>query len=158
MAAILYECRLGCLENKVPKETQDYIAALHLMFSSFKTTMYAGAIPKWLRPIIPKPWEEFCLSWDGLFRFSECFITGELHVHVTSQKLYKNENANRCTVVEIGKQNMATRLLLHTECTFVVLNFFSQNSSVIKLSISLVLVEIHKSPTNWHCPPHDSVQ
>ena len=71
VAAILYECRLGCLENHIPQETQDYISALHLMFSSFKTTMYAGAIPKWLRPIIPKPWEEFCLSWDGLFKFSK---------------------------------------------------------------------------------------
>nr|XP_015808909.2 cytochrome P450 27C1 [Nothobranchius furzeri] len=70
VAAILYECRLGCLENNVPQKTQDYIAALNLMFSSFKTTMYAGAIPKWLRPIIPKPWEEFCASWDGLFKFS----------------------------------------------------------------------------------------
>uniref|UniRef100_A0A1A7YAN5 Cytochrome P450, family 27, subfamily C, polypeptide 1 n=1 Tax=Iconisemion striatum TaxID=60296 RepID=A0A1A7YAN5_9TELE len=70
VAAILYECRLGCLENNVPQKTQDYIAALNLMFSSFKTTMYAGAIPKWLRPIIPKPWEEFCDSWDGLFKFS----------------------------------------------------------------------------------------
>ncbi|XP_074523393.1 cytochrome P450 27C1 [Halichoeres trimaculatus] len=70
VAAILYECRLGCLEDQIPKDTQDYISALHLMFSSFKTTMYAGAIPKWLRPIIPKPWEEFCHSWDGLFKFS----------------------------------------------------------------------------------------
>ncbi|KAM4596673.1 cytochrome P450 27C1 [Fundulus diaphanus] len=78
MAAILYECRLGCLENNVPKETQDYISALHLMFSSFKTTMYAGAIPKWLRTIIPKPWEEFCLSWDGLFRFSMIHVDKRL--------------------------------------------------------------------------------
>ncbi|XP_059209265.1 cytochrome P450 27C1 isoform X1 [Centropristis striata] len=70
VAAILYESRLGCLENEIPQETQEYISALHLMFSSFKTTMYAGAIPKWLRPVIPKPWEEFCLSWDGLFKFS----------------------------------------------------------------------------------------
>uniref|UniRef100_UPI0037E986BD cytochrome P450 27C1 n=1 Tax=Semicossyphus pulcher TaxID=241346 RepID=UPI0037E986BD len=70
VAAILYECRLGCLEDKIPEDTQDYISALHLMFSSFKTTMYAGAIPKWLRPVIPKPWEEFCHSWDGLFKFS----------------------------------------------------------------------------------------
>lgn len=76
MAAILYECRLGCLENQIPQETQDYISALHLMFSSFKTTMYAGAIPKWLRPVIPKPWEEFCLSWDGLFKFSKSFQLG----------------------------------------------------------------------------------
>ncbi|XP_011608385.1 cytochrome P450 27C1 [Takifugu rubripes] len=70
IAAILYECRLGCLSQKIPQETEDYIDALHLMFSSFKTTMYAGAIPKWLRPVFPKPWEEFCDSWDGLFRFS----------------------------------------------------------------------------------------
>lgn len=73
-AAILYECRLGCLEKQIPQETQDYISALNLMFSSFKTTMYAGAIPKWLRPVIPKPWEEFCKSWDGLFRFSMWFL------------------------------------------------------------------------------------
>lgn len=78
VAAILYECRLGCLENEIPTETQDYINALHLMFSSFKTTMYAGAIPKWLRPIIPKPWEEFCLSWDGLFKFSHIHINKRL--------------------------------------------------------------------------------
>lgn len=71
IAAILYECRLGCLEEEIPQETEDYIDALHLMFSSFKTTMYAGAIPKWLRPVFPKPWKEFCDSWDGLFRFSE---------------------------------------------------------------------------------------
>lgn len=78
MATILYECRLGCLENKIPQETQDYISALHLMFSSFKTTMYAGAIPKWLRPVIPKPWEEFCLSWDGLFKFSMWFAASQI--------------------------------------------------------------------------------
>ncbi|CAG5857956.1 unnamed protein product [Menidia menidia] len=70
VAAILYECRLGCLEENIPQKTKEYISALNLMFSSFKMTMYAGAIPKWLRPVIPKPWEEFCLSWDGLFKFS----------------------------------------------------------------------------------------
>ncbi|XP_077568825.1 cytochrome P450 27C1 isoform X1 [Stigmatopora nigra] len=78
IAAILYEGRLGCLENDIPQETQNYISALHLMFSSFKTTMYAGAIPKWLRPIIPKPWEEFCCSWDGLFKFSVIHIDKRL--------------------------------------------------------------------------------
>ncbi|KTF80116.1 hypothetical protein cypCar_00041703 [Cyprinus carpio] len=78
VATILYETRLGCLENEIPKMSQEYIAALHLMFSSFKTTMYAGAIPKWLRPIIPKPWEEFCSSWDGLFKFSQIHVDKRL--------------------------------------------------------------------------------
>ncbi|XP_053721852.1 cytochrome P450 27C1 [Synchiropus splendidus] len=79
VATILYESRLGCLENEIPPETQNYISALHLMFSSFKTTMYAGAIPKWLRPVIPKPWEEFCQSWDGLFKFSTIHIDKRLN-------------------------------------------------------------------------------
>ncbi|KAL2087867.1 hypothetical protein ACEWY4_016695 [Coilia grayii] len=78
IATILYEVRLGCLEDQIPKTSQEYIEALHLMFSSFKTTMYAGAIPKWLRPIIPKPWEEFCSSWDGLFGFSQMHIDHKL--------------------------------------------------------------------------------
>ncbi|RMC18684.1 hypothetical protein DUI87_04580 [Hirundo rustica rustica] len=41
VATILYECRLGCLENNIPQQTVEYIEALELMFSMFKTTMYA---------------------------------------------------------------------------------------------------------------------
>uniref|UniRef100_W5KC42 Cytochrome P450, family 27, subfamily C, polypeptide 1 n=1 Tax=Astyanax mexicanus TaxID=7994 RepID=W5KC42_ASTMX len=78
VASILYETRLGCLEDEIPKMSQEYIGALHLMFSSFKTTMYAGAIPKWMRPVLPKPWEEFCSSWDGLFRFSQIHVDKRL--------------------------------------------------------------------------------
>ncbi|KAM9304821.1 cytochrome P450 27C1 [Gastrophryne carolinensis] len=78
VATVLYECRLGCLENEVPKQSLEYMEALELMFSMFKTTMYAGAIPKWLRPFIPKPWEEFCRSWDGLFRFSQIHVDAKL--------------------------------------------------------------------------------
>ncbi|XP_034733576.1 cytochrome P450 27C1-like [Etheostoma cragini] len=34
--------------------------------------------PRWLRPVIPKPWEEFCLSWDGLFKFSSIHVDKRL--------------------------------------------------------------------------------
>ncbi|XP_053926174.1 cytochrome P450 27C1 isoform X1 [Cuculus canorus] len=78
VATVLYECRLGCLENNIPQQTVEYIEALELMFSMFKTTMYAGAIPKWLRPLIPKPWREFCRSWDGLFKFSQIHVDNKL--------------------------------------------------------------------------------
>ncbi|XP_045414782.1 cytochrome P450 27C1 [Lemur catta] len=78
VATILYERRLGCLENSVPQPTVEYIEALELMFSMFKTSMYAGAIPRWLRPFIPKPWREFCRSWDGLFKFSQIHVDNKL--------------------------------------------------------------------------------
>uniref|UniRef100_A0A8D0C006 Cytochrome P450 family 27 subfamily C member 1 n=1 Tax=Salvator merianae TaxID=96440 RepID=A0A8D0C006_SALMN len=79
VATVLYECRLGCLENRIPQSTAEYIEALELMFSSFKTTMYAGAIPKWLRPVFPKPWREFCRSWDGLFKFSQIHVDNRVN-------------------------------------------------------------------------------
>ncbi|XP_006258949.1 cytochrome P450 27C1 isoform X1 [Alligator mississippiensis] len=78
VATILYECRLGCLENSVPEKTVEYIEALALMFSVFKTAMYSGVIPKWLRPLIPKPWNVFCRSWDGLFKFSQIHVDNKL--------------------------------------------------------------------------------
>nr|XP_058907832.1 cytochrome P450 27C1 isoform X2 [Kogia breviceps] len=78
VATILFESRLGCLENNVPQATMDYIEALGLMFCTFKTSMYAGAIPRWLRPLIPKPWRVFCRSWDGLFKFSQIHVDNKL--------------------------------------------------------------------------------
>ncbi|XP_040827141.1 cytochrome P450 27C1 [Ochotona curzoniae] len=78
VATILFESRLGCLESQVPQTTVEYIQALELMFSMFKTSMYAGAIPRWLRPLVPKPWQEFCRSWDGLFKFSQIHVDRKL--------------------------------------------------------------------------------
>ncbi|XP_078727156.1 LOW QUALITY PROTEIN: cytochrome P450 27C1-like [Lampetra fluviatilis] len=86
MASVLFERRLGCLAPEVPADTRDYIAALQLMFSMFKTTMYAGAIPRWLRPVLPGPWEDFCRSWDGLFRFSE------MHVDARARELEEEQS------------------------------------------------------------------
>uniref|UniRef100_A0AAZ3QHV8 Cytochrome P450 27C1 n=1 Tax=Oncorhynchus tshawytscha TaxID=74940 RepID=A0AAZ3QHV8_ONCTS len=78
MAAILYEDRLGCLENEIPQKSQDYIAALHLMFSSFKMTMYAGAIPKWLRTVT-----SFTLSWACYLLARHPEVQQEIYEEVT---------------------------------------------------------------------------
>ncbi|CAI9155737.1 unnamed protein product [Rangifer tarandus platyrhynchus] len=78
VATILYESRLGCLENSIPQATVEYIEALALMFCTFKTSMYAGALPRRLRLLIPKPWQDFCRSWDGLFEFSQIHVDNKL--------------------------------------------------------------------------------
>ncbi|OWJ99963.1 hypothetical protein Celaphus_00015655 [Cervus elaphus hippelaphus] len=78
VATILYESRLGCLENSIPQATVDYIEALALMFCTFKTSMYAGALPRRLRLLVPKPWQDFCRSWDGLFEFSQIHVDNKL--------------------------------------------------------------------------------
>lgn len=106
VATILFEARLGCLENEIRQETKEYMEALELMFSMFKTTMYAGAIPKWLRPFIPRPWDEFCRSWDGLFRFSE--------VHVNRKVAQMKQQSERGEEVHGG---LLAHLLVSQEMT-----------------------------------------
>ncbi|KAJ8389793.1 hypothetical protein AAFF_G00114990 [Aldrovandia affinis] len=106
VSVIMYEQRLGCLEERIPQQSLEYIAALHLMFSSFKTSMYAGAIPVWLRPFIPKPWREFCHSWDGLFKFSQIHVDRKL-----------SEIRARLAAGEEVKGGMLTYLLVTKEMT-----------------------------------------
>ncbi|KAM8933776.1 cytochrome P450 27C1 [Pelodytes ibericus] len=142
VATILYESRLGCLDNDVPKHTLEYIEALELMFSMFKTTMYAGAIPKWLRPFIPKPWREFCRSWDGLFRFSQIQVDNRLRKIESSLDAGEEVQGGLLTSLLISKElsleelyaNMTEMLLAGVDTTSFTLSWatylLAQNPTV----------------------------
>uniref|UniRef100_A0A8B9GBU9 Cytochrome P450 27C1 n=1 Tax=Amazona collaria TaxID=241587 RepID=A0A8B9GBU9_9PSIT len=131
VATILYECRLGCLENNVPQQTVEYIEALELMFSMFKTTMYAGAIPKWLRPLIPKPWREFCRSWDGLFKFSQIHVDNKLKAIQSQLDRGEEVNGGLLTHLLVSKEltleeiyaNMTEMLLAGVDTTSFTLSW-----------------------------------
>ncbi|XP_074684357.1 cytochrome P450 27C1 isoform X3 [Strix aluco] len=131
VATILYECRLGCLENNVPQQTVEYIEALELMFSMFKTTMYAGAIPKWLRPLIPKPWREFCRSWDGLFKFSQIHVDNKLKTIQSQLDQGEEVNGGLLTYLLVSKEltleeiyaNMTEMLLAGVDTTSFTLSW-----------------------------------
>ncbi|XP_075367890.1 cytochrome P450 27C1 isoform X2 [Mycteria americana] len=131
VATILYECRLGCLENNVPQQTVEYIEALELMFSMFKTTMYAGAIPKWLRPLIPKPWREFCRSWDGLFKFSQIHVDNKLKAIQSQLDQGEVVNGGLLTYLLVSKEltleeiyaNMTEMLLAGVDTTSFTLSW-----------------------------------
>ncbi|KAM6258767.1 cytochrome P450 27C1 isoform 2-T2 [Spheniscus humboldti] len=131
VATILYERRLGCLENNIPQQTVEYIEALELMFSMFKTTMYAGAIPKWLRPLIPKPWREFCRSWDGLFKFSQIHVDNKLKAIQSQLDQGEVVNGGLLTYLLVSKEltleeiyaNMTEMLLAGVDTTSFTLSW-----------------------------------
>uniref|UniRef100_A0A8C6X9L8 Cytochrome P450 family 27 subfamily B member 1 n=1 Tax=Naja naja TaxID=35670 RepID=A0A8C6X9L8_NAJNA len=75
ISSVLFESRIGCLEPKVPEETEKFISSINTMFIMTLLTM---AMPKFLHQIFPKPWQKFCESWDYMFEFvSERIIQGE---------------------------------------------------------------------------------
>ncbi|XP_048455432.1 sterol 26-hydroxylase, mitochondrial-like [Rhincodon typus] len=66
IAAILLEIRLGCLQEKVPEETQKFINSVRTMFRALG---YSELFPKWTRNWLPF-WKQYLQAWDNMFDFA----------------------------------------------------------------------------------------
>ncbi|XP_076119823.1 sterol 26-hydroxylase, mitochondrial [Alosa pseudoharengus] len=66
ISSILFETRIGCLENEIPKETQDFIDSIAQMFTY---SMPVVLTPKWTRSILPL-WDRYIRGWEGIFKFA----------------------------------------------------------------------------------------
>uniref|UniRef100_A0A8B9IGX8 Cytochrome P450 family 27 subfamily B member 1 n=1 Tax=Anser cygnoides TaxID=8845 RepID=A0A8B9IGX8_ANSCY len=68
ISSVLFESRLGCLQQEVPRDTEAFIRSINTMFVMTLLTM---AMPKALHRLFPKPWRTFCEAWDFMFAFGE---------------------------------------------------------------------------------------
>ncbi|KAM9448019.1 sterol 26-hydroxylase, mitochondrial-like isoform 1-T1 [Salvelinus alpinus] len=66
ISSILFETRIGCLEEEIPVETQDFIDSIAQMFSY---SMPVAMLPKWSRNILPI-YRRYIAGWEGIFKFS----------------------------------------------------------------------------------------
>ncbi|XP_036425095.1 sterol 26-hydroxylase, mitochondrial-like [Colossoma macropomum] len=66
ISRILFETRIGCLENKIPAETQDFINSIVQMFTY---SMTVSILPNWTRNYLPfHRW--YTGGWEGIFKFA----------------------------------------------------------------------------------------
>ncbi|XP_044073940.1 sterol 26-hydroxylase, mitochondrial [Siniperca chuatsi] len=70
IASILFETRLGCLEEKIPAGTQDFINAIAQMFSN---SLAVVLMPMWSRSLLPY-WGRYIAGWEGIFSFAKELI------------------------------------------------------------------------------------
>lgn len=66
VSSVLFESRIGCLDETVPEETERFIQSINTMFVMTLLTM---AMPRWMHQLFPKPWNVFCQCWDYMFDF-----------------------------------------------------------------------------------------
>ncbi|XP_072541147.1 sterol 26-hydroxylase, mitochondrial-like isoform X1 [Salminus brasiliensis] len=66
ISRILFETRIGCLENKIPPETQEFIDSIAKMFT-YGT--HVNILPKWTRNYLPF-WGRYIDGWEGIFKFA----------------------------------------------------------------------------------------
>ncbi|KAJ0070558.1 hypothetical protein NL108_015880, partial [Boleophthalmus pectinirostris] len=74
IASILFETRIGCLEDPIPEGTQDFINSIIQMFSY---SPYVIVLPKWSRPLLPY-WRRYNEGWAGIFKFAKVLIDRKL--------------------------------------------------------------------------------
>ncbi|KAM6934523.1 sterol 26-hydroxylase, mitochondrial [Xenentodon cancila] len=86
IASILFETRLGCLEEEIPAGTQEFINAIAQMFSNSTAVLI---IPKWGRNLLPY-WGRYIAGWEGIFDFAKMLI--DKKVEVIQQRVESNQD------------------------------------------------------------------
>ncbi|XP_060784838.1 sterol 26-hydroxylase, mitochondrial-like [Neoarius graeffei] len=66
ISRILFETRIGCLEDEIPAETQNFINSIAQMFTYI---LPVSVLPKWTWNFLPF-WQRYVAGWDGIFRFA----------------------------------------------------------------------------------------
>lgn len=74
ICSVLFETRMGCLNEVYPEETQKFIVSVGEMF---RLSMIVLLFPKYLWPYTPV-WKHFVAVWDHIFKVGESFF---FHFH-----------------------------------------------------------------------------
>ncbi|KAG7263449.1 hypothetical protein CRUP_005316 [Coryphaenoides rupestris] len=66
ISTVLFETRIGCLEEEIPGGTQHFIDSIAQMFANSAAVML---LPKWAQRFVPH-WHRYIAGWDGIFKFA----------------------------------------------------------------------------------------
>uniref|UniRef100_A0A7N6A930 Uncharacterized protein n=1 Tax=Anabas testudineus TaxID=64144 RepID=A0A7N6A930_ANATE len=70
ISSILFETRLGCLQEEIPQQTLCFIAAVNNMLTLSDMVIL---FPRWTRSILPF-WRRFVQAWDELYDIAKVLI------------------------------------------------------------------------------------
>ncbi|KAM4559963.1 sterol 26-hydroxylase, mitochondrial [Odontesthes bonariensis] len=70
ISSILFETRLGCLQEEIPRDTLRFITAVNDMLMLSDTVII---LPRWSRGILPF-WKRFVQAWDDLYDVAQTLI------------------------------------------------------------------------------------
>ncbi|XP_078083984.1 cytochrome P450 [Mustelus asterias] len=74
ICTILFETRMGCLEEEIPEETQKFIEAV---FEVFRLSAIVIFFPKAMWPFLSL-WKQFVAAWDYLFYITEKLVNKKI--------------------------------------------------------------------------------
>ncbi|KAL2087864.1 hypothetical protein ACEWY4_016692 [Coilia grayii] len=74
ISSILFETRLGCLQEEIPVDTLRFISATNNMLRLSESVIF---FPRWTRTVLPF-WKQFVQAWDDLYDVAQGLINKKL--------------------------------------------------------------------------------
>ncbi|XP_062854181.1 sterol 26-hydroxylase, mitochondrial [Trichomycterus rosablanca] len=85
ISSILFETRLGCLQEEIPTDTLRFINAANNMLTLSEIILF---LPRWTRNIFPY-WKQFIQAWDDLYDVAQTLI--DRKVMKMKEKVHQGE-------------------------------------------------------------------
>ncbi|XP_053327141.1 sterol 26-hydroxylase, mitochondrial-like [Spea bombifrons] len=70
VAYVVFETRIGCLDEQIPPETQKFIDSISLMF---RNSVFVTYTPRWSWKLLPY-WKRYIEGWDNIFEFGRKLV------------------------------------------------------------------------------------
>ncbi|XP_070770476.1 cytochrome P450 [Enoplosus armatus] len=107
ICSVLFETRMGCMDDVVPEETQKFIISVGKMFQLSQIIIL---FPKSTWPYLSY-WKQFVAVWDHLFKFSEELVQKKMEEIQEKVHLDQNVEGAYLTHLLLSEQMTVTEIL-----------------------------------------------
>ncbi|XP_072253665.1 cytochrome P450 [Leuresthes tenuis] len=107
VCSVLFETRMGCMNEVVPEETQKFIFSVGEML---RLSPIIVLFPRSLWPYLP-PWKQFVATWDHLFKVAEDLVKEKMEQIQENVELNKNMEGAYLTHLLLSDQMTPSEIL-----------------------------------------------
>ncbi|XP_053170819.1 sterol 26-hydroxylase, mitochondrial [Scomber japonicus] len=125
ISSILFETRLGCLQEEIPRETLRFINAANDMLTMSETVVL---FPRWSRGILPF-WKRFVQAWDDLYDVAQTLINRRI-AEIEAQ-LHSGEPAEGMYLTYLLSTDKLTRAEVYITITELLLGGVDTTSNTL---------------------------
>ncbi|KAF3688323.1 Sterol 26-hydroxylase, mitochondrial [Channa argus] len=129
ISSILFETRLGCLQEEIPKDTLHFIAAVNNMLTLSDMVIL---FPRWSRSILPY-WKRFVQSWDDLYNVAKNLIDRRM-TEIEAQ-VSRGEPAEGMYLTYLLSTDKLSRAEVYTSVTELLLGGVDTTSNTLSWTL-----------------------
>ncbi|KAM7365774.1 hypothetical protein PAMP_016684 [Pampus punctatissimus] len=129
ISSILFETRLGCLQEEIPHDTLRFITAANDMLTLSETVVL---FPHWSRGILPF-WKRFVQAWDDLYDVAHTLINRR--VAEIEAQLYSGEQVEGMYLTYLLSSDKLSRAEVYISITELLLGGVDTTSNTLSWAL-----------------------